>query len=112
MKRSRDAEPEVDTAPNQLAATPLLIASNTQIHSCLECHRKFPTRIFLELHIDENHNPFNKIKQAQGTKIFKCFLFNAGCDKVCSTPKKRRLHMIDKHHYPSNFDWSIINRGI
>lgn len=86
----------------------------TSNHSyiCQECFHRFPNKWFLELHIDENHNPFNKIIQEKGGKIFKCFLYNNGCQKICSTPKKRRLHMIDKHSYPQNYNWNIINKGI
>ncbi|CUM64295.1 uncharacterized protein PRCAT00001893001 [Priceomyces carsonii] len=80
---------------------------------CIECKRKFPSEYFLNLHIDENHNPLLKIKQEQGTKIFKCLQYSdEGCKRFFSTPKKRRLHMIDKHHYPKDFDFGVINNGI
>jgi len=77
---------------------------------CKECHRRFPSKMFLDIHIDENHNPFMAIRQQNGDKIFKCFVL--GCSKVCSSPKKRRLHMIDKHNYPRSFNWRIVNDGI
>lgn len=79
---------------------------------CIECKRRFPTLVFLDLHIDENHNPFLRIQQENGIKIFKCFLYKSGCTKVCSTPKKRRLHMIDGHGYPKEFKFDVINKGI
>lgn len=34
------------------------------------------------------------------------------CDKVTLTPEKRRLHMIDKHGYPRNYDFKLVERGI
>ncbi|KAK6458269.1 uncharacterized protein RJT20DRAFT_126246 [Scheffersomyces xylosifermentans] len=80
---------------------------------CNECRKRFPSELFLELHIDENHNPFTKIEQDKGGKIFKCFNYSpTGCTKKCSTPKKRRLHMIDKHGYPKEFRFDIVNRGL
>lgn len=81
-------------------------------YTCHQCLNKFPSQLFLELHIDENHNPFLKIEQEKGGKIFKCFQFANGCKKVCSNPKKRRLHMIDKHNYPQDYKWNVINNGI
>ncbi|ODV81829.1 uncharacterized protein CANTADRAFT_19438 [Suhomyces tanzawaensis NRRL Y-17324] len=81
--------------------------------TCHECNKSFPSKAFLNLHIDENHNPFLKIKQERGEKIFKCFLYSQdGCTKVCSSPKKRRLHMIDKHGYPKTFHFEVVNRGM
>ncbi|KAL5114337.1 hypothetical protein ACEQ8H_007774 [Pleosporales sp. CAS-2024a] len=34
------------------------------------------------------------------------------CDRFCSTPQKRRLHCIDKHQFPRNYDFFIVNDGI
>ena len=34
------------------------------------------------------------------------------CDKICSTPQKRRMHLIDKHMFPKNYDFFIVNSGI
>ncbi|KAK6460132.1 hypothetical protein DFJ63DRAFT_264065 [Scheffersomyces coipomensis] len=77
---------------------------------CEACHKRFPSQLILNIHIDENHNPFNKIKQENGEKVFKCFAI--GCTKLCRTPKNRRLHMIEKHNYPKDFKFNIINRGL
>lgn len=79
-------------------------------HRCLECNLLFPSNDILQLHIDENHNPLLLVKQERGEKIFRCV--SRGCDKVCSTPKNRRLHMIDKHGYPRDFKFDVINRGM
>ena len=35
-----------------------------------------------------------------------------GCDRKCSTPQKRRLHLIDKHMYPKNFFFAVTREGI
>jgi hypothetical protein len=34
------------------------------------------------------------------------------CDRLCSTPQKRRLHCIDKHAFPRNYDFFVVNDGI
>ena len=41
---------------------------------------------------------------------YSCFVED--CDKKCSTPYKRRLHLIDKHLFPKDYDFYIINDGI
>lgn len=33
------------------------------------------------------------------------------CDKVFSEPRKRRLHLIDKHHYPKYFPFDLVYTG-
>lgn len=35
-----------------------------------------------------------------------------GCEKKCTTPQKRRLHLIDKHMYPKNFFFALTKEGI
>ena len=34
------------------------------------------------------------------------------CDKVCSTPQKRRMHLQAKHFFPKDYDYFIVNDGI
>jgi len=34
------------------------------------------------------------------------------CTKVCSTPQKRRMHLVDKHMFPKNYDFFIVNDGL
>src|ERR1700722_14248192 len=41
---------------------------------------------------------------------YSCFVED--CDKKCSTPQKRRLHLIDKHLFPKDYDFYVINDGI
>lgn len=65
---------------------------------CLECGKNFPTEHFLNLHIEENHNPLREALQERGEKTYGCFVED--CDRKCSTPQKRRLHLIDKHMFP------------
>ncbi|KAF2138145.1 uncharacterized protein K452DRAFT_201796, partial [Aplosporella prunicola CBS 121167] len=77
---------------------------------CLECRRNFPSTHYLNLHIAENHDPINEARKAKGEKIYACFV--EGCDRVCSEPPKRRRHMIDKHQFPTFYDFFIVNTGI
>jgi hypothetical protein len=65
---------------------------------CASCGKNFPTAHFLGLHIEENHNALRETLQAKGEKTYACFVED--CDRKCSTPQKRRLHLIDKHGFP------------
>jgi hypothetical protein len=65
---------------------------------CSSCGKNFPTAHFLGLHIEENHNALRETLQAKGEKTYACFVED--CDRKCSTPQKRRLHLIDKHGFP------------
>ncbi|KAF1952122.1 hypothetical protein CC80DRAFT_479672 [Byssothecium circinans] len=80
------------------------------LNRCSACHKNFPDEHFLHLHIAENHDSIRAAKQEQGEKTYACFV--PDCDRFCSTPHKRRLHCIDKHHFPRNYDFFIVNDGI
>ena len=79
-------------------------------HRCSECRKNFPTEYFLGLHIGENHDPLAEVKRAKEEKTvslgkfillkrrradsgqqYRCFVED--CDKLCSTPQKRRMHV-------------------
>lgn len=77
---------------------------------CSSCGKNFPSTHYLALHIDENHNPIREAKAAQGERTYGCFVDN--CDRKCSTPQKRRLHLIDKHMFPRSYNFRIIDQGI
>lgn len=83
-------------------------ASHT--NRCKQCRKNFPTSHFLQLHLSENHDPIVAVKRERGDKTFACFLED--CDKVCVDWKKRRSHLVDKHHYPKNYDFLVVNNGI
>ncbi|KAH0366547.1 hypothetical protein KCU65_g5205, partial [Aureobasidium melanogenum] len=76
---------------------------------CIECAKNFPSEHFLSLHIAERHDPLNRVKRDRGEKTYHCFVED--CEKVCSTPQKRRMHLIDKHMFPRNYDFQIVNHG-
>jgi len=77
---------------------------------CLECRKNFPTEHFLNCHIEENHDSLVSIKRERGEKTYSCFVED--CDRKCSTPQKRKMHLIDKHMFPQQYDFFIVNDGI
>ncbi|KAF2849115.1 hypothetical protein T440DRAFT_469540 [Plenodomus tracheiphilus IPT5] len=80
------------------------------VNRCSECQRNFPDEHFLHLHISEYHDPINATRRERGEQTYACLL--PECDRVCSTPQKRRLHCIDKHQFPKNYNFIIIKDGI
>lgn len=40
----------------------------SHVNRCLECYRNFPSNHFLELHISENHDPFQTARREHGEK--------------------------------------------
>lgn len=77
---------------------------------CTDCKKNFPSSHFLELHIAENHDPIVASRRDAGEKTYMCFV--EGCDKVCSEWMKRRSHLVDKHGYPRNYDFLVVEHGI
>lgn len=77
---------------------------------CTDCRKNFPTSYFLDLHIVESHDPIVASKREKGEKTYACFV--EGCDKVCSEWKKRRRHLVDKHGYPKNYDFLVVDHGV
>ncbi|KAI6875532.1 hypothetical protein KC343_g7111 [Hortaea werneckii] len=77
---------------------------------CTDCKGNFPSTHLLELHITENHDPIIAARREKGDRTFGCFV--ESCDKVCSDWKKRRSHLIDKHGFPRNYDFFVVNSGI
>ena len=73
---------------------------------CSACGMNFPTAHFLGLHMEENHNSLREALQARGERTFACFVDS--CDRKCSTPQKRRLHLIDKHAFPKVWDFESL----
>lgn len=77
---------------------------------CAECRRNFPSSHFLALHLEEHHNPLREALQERGERTYACFL--PECERKCSTPQKRRLHLIDKHSFPRAYNFRIVEHGI
>ncbi|TVY26138.1 Zinc finger protein [Lachnellula hyalina] len=84
--------------------------NKTHLNRCLECRKNFPTEHFLNLHIEENHDALVSVRRERGEKTYGCFVED--CDRICSTPQKRRMHLIDKHLFPKEYDFYVVNDGI
>ncbi|KAB8220629.1 C2H2 type zinc finger domain protein [Aspergillus novoparasiticus] len=82
----------------------------THVNRCTACGKNFPTDRFLNLHIEENHDPLIAAKKDRGEKTYGCFIED--CERKCSTPQKRRMHLIDKHMFPKTYNFYIVNDGI
>ncbi|KAJ5165380.1 Zinc finger C2H2 [Penicillium coprophilum] len=82
----------------------------SHVNRCSECSKNFPTGHLLNLHIEENHDPLAAARRARGDKTFGCFIED--CERKCSTPQKRRLHLIDKHMFPRSYNFYIVNDGV
>ncbi|KAJ3410409.1 hypothetical protein HDV05_003820 [Chytridiales sp. JEL 0842] len=72
---------------------------------CSQCKRTLPTARLLHLHIQEIHDSYFQ-SQAEKGNVYECFV--EGCQRKCSGPFKRKLHMIDSHEFPKDFDFDVI----
>ncbi|KAF9083631.1 hypothetical protein BGX23_011276 [Mortierella sp. AD031] len=79
-------------------------------HICQTCKLSFPGEKWLVLHIREIHDVLVRIQRERGDKTYQCFV--EGCERLCSTPHKRRMHLIDKHQYPKHFNFSVVVTGV
>lgn len=77
---------------------------------CVSCGKNLPSAHYLNLHHDERHNPLRAELAEKGDKTYKCLVED--CDKLCSSPQKRRLHLIDKHSFPKAYNFQVTDRGI
>ncbi|KAJ2714530.1 hypothetical protein H4R19_001680 [Coemansia spiralis] len=83
-----------------------------QVHrnSCGECGAVLPSAHWLDLHIQECHDAYFGARVARGEKPYQCFL--RACTRTFARPYKRRLHMVDKHHFAASFDWGLVRTGL
>ncbi|RAH64423.1 uncharacterized protein BO66DRAFT_396174 [Aspergillus aculeatinus CBS 121060] len=82
----------------------------SHVNRCSQCGKNFPTDRFLNLHIEENHDAIVATRRERGEKTYGCFIED--CERKCSTPQKRRMHLIDKHMFPKTYNFYIVNDGI
>ena len=108
MKCSLAPHPETLTFPTFEAFE--IHYAQTHSNRCQECSKNFPTEHFLGLHISEYHDPLVEARKARGEKTYRCFV--EGCDKICLTWQKRRMHLKNKHFFPPNYDFFIVGTGI
>ncbi|KAI1791902.1 hypothetical protein LXA43DRAFT_944995 [Ganoderma leucocontextum] len=100
--------------PTALAGTRDLEAHYAMYHAHV-CEQKgcgcvFPDARLLELHQAECHDPLAAVRKERGEKIFECLLVT--CGRNFSTPKTRRLHLIQAHGYPKEYFFAVTNKGV
>jgi hypothetical protein len=84
--------------------------AQSHTNRCSECRKNFPSAHFLDLHLSEAHDPIVGTRRYRGEKTYACFV--EGCDKLCRDWMKRKSHLVDKHLFPKNYDFFIVNSGI
>ncbi|ESO89499.1 hypothetical protein LOTGIDRAFT_67661, partial [Lottia gigantea] len=81
---------------------------NTQHRNCCSvCKRVFPSNYLLELHLLEWHDSMFEI-QAAKQNMYKCLV--ESCPTLLQTSKTRKKHMIEKHHFPSNYRFDRVKK--
>ncbi|KAH9939065.1 uncharacterized protein BXZ73DRAFT_89138 [Epithele typhae] len=100
--------------PTALASSAELEAHYARFHAHVcelrGCGCVFPDARLLELHQTECHDPLAAVRKDRGEKIFACHL--ATCPRKFSTPKTRRMHLIQAHGYPKEYFFAVTNKGI
>ncbi|KAI0738710.1 hypothetical protein C8Q80DRAFT_1242130 [Daedaleopsis nitida] len=100
--------------PTTLSGTRELEAHYAMYHAHV-CEQKgcgcvFPDARLLELHQTECHDPLAAVRKERGEKIFMCLV--SDCETRFSTPKGRRLHLIQTHGYPKEYFFAVTNKGV
>lgn len=83
---------------------------NYHHHICQECTRKLPSEFLLDLHIEENHDPFFEIKKDKGAHVYRCM--NGQCKSSFKSKEERKEHMVLQHTYPVNYNFDLVDFGI
>ncbi|XP_051117486.1 uncharacterized protein LOC127242127 [Andrographis paniculata] len=71
--------------------------------SCSVCSRVYPTSRLLSIHVSEAHDSFFQAKVARGFTMFECLV--EGCNVKLKSYKSRQQHLVDKHKFPSSFEF-------
>ncbi|KAK6153165.1 hypothetical protein DH2020_012804 [Rehmannia glutinosa] len=71
--------------------------------SCSVCSRVYPTSPLLSIHVSEAHDSFFQAKVARGFAMYECLV--EGCDVKLKNYKSRQQHLVDKHKFPSSFEF-------
>ncbi|XP_058093139.1 uncharacterized protein LOC131239453 [Magnolia sinica] len=71
--------------------------------SCSVCSRVYPTSRLLSIHVSEAHDSFFQAKVARGFPMYECLV--EGCGAKLKSYKSRQQHLIDKHKFPTSFDF-------
>ncbi|CAH02302.1 uncharacterized protein KLLA0_B08547g [Kluyveromyces lactis] len=78
----------------------------SQMHEnvCTQCLRNFASEYWMELHIEEFHNPFKN-----GNYRLRCL--EQDCSMTFSNSNERIDHLKRHHYYSDQFDFDILNSG-
>ncbi|KAJ9135502.1 hypothetical protein P3X46_032680 [Hevea brasiliensis] len=71
--------------------------------SCSVCSRVYPTARLLSIHVSEAHDSFFEAKVARGYAMYECLV--EGCALKFKNYKSRQQHLVDKHKFPSAFEF-------
>ncbi|KAJ8634147.1 hypothetical protein MRB53_027483 [Persea americana] len=71
--------------------------------SCSVCSRVYPTSRLLSIHVSEAHDSFFQAKVARGFAMYECLV--EGCGVKLKSYKSRQQHLIDKHKFPTSFEF-------
>lgn len=71
--------------------------------SCSVCSRVYPTSRLLSIHLSEAHDSFFQAKVARGFAMYECLV--EGCFLKFKSYKGRQQHLVDKHKFPSKFEF-------
>ncbi|PON61296.1 TFIIH C1-like domain containing protein [Parasponia andersonii] len=71
--------------------------------SCSVCSRVYPTSRLLSIHISEAHDSFFQAKVARGYAMYECLV--EGCTLKFKCYKSRHQHLVDKHKFPTSFEF-------
>ncbi|KAL3722972.1 hypothetical protein ACJRO7_035205 [Eucalyptus globulus] len=71
--------------------------------SCSVCSRVYPTSRLLSIHVSEAHDSFFQAKVARGFAMNECLV--ESCGSKFKTYKARQRHLIDKHKFPTSFEF-------
>ncbi|WCJ27458.1 zinc ion binding nucleic acid binding zinc ion binding [Euphorbia peplus] len=71
--------------------------------SCSVCSRVYPTSRLLSIHVSEAHDSFFQAKVARGYPMYECLV--EGCVLKFNNYKSRQQHLVDKHKFPSAFEF-------
>ncbi|GAA5941002.1 hypothetical protein JCM3775_001120 [Rhodotorula graminis] len=74
------------------------------------CGRVFPDDRFLQLHLTECHDELAQVRRERGEQIFACF--QPDCRQLFATPKARRLHLVSKHAFPTQYFFGVTIWGV
>ncbi|XWS40584.1 hypothetical protein CRYUN_Cryun17cG0008300 [Craigia yunnanensis] len=71
--------------------------------SCSVCSRVYPTSRLLSIHVSEAHDSFFRAKVARGYAMYECLV--EGCGLKFKSYKGRQQHLLDKHKFPTSFEF-------